>query len=126
MPTLAVRDRRYRGIQPLRYAADEVNGELKDFSVNISRLAVDAVAERIRIKRVTVMAGSHDVSTRATTLWRKSQLDQLLMPVIVDALALGAVYLIVWPDQHGQPRITPESAMNVAVNRHPITGEVST
>ena len=124
-PTLAVRDRRYRGVQPLRYAADEVNGELKDFSVNISRLAVDAVAERMRIKRLTVTAGSQDVSTRATVLWRKSQLDQLLMPVIVDALALGAVYLIVWPDQHGEPRITPESAMNVAVNRHPITGEVT-
>lgn len=123
-PVVASRDRRYRGIQPLRYAADQITGELKNFSVNVCRLAVDAVAERMRIKRVTVTAGGADVSQRASELWRASQLDQLLMPVIVDALALGAVYLMVWPDQHGKPRITPESSLNVAVKRHPITGEV--
>lgn len=124
-PVISTRDSRYRGRQPLRYAADDVTGDLKYFSVNICRLAVDAVAERMRIKRVSVSAGNSDVSTRATELWRASQLDQLLMPVIVDALALGSTYLIVWPDQHGIPRITAESAFNVAVDFHPITGEVT-
>lgn len=123
-PALVRRDKRYRGQQPLRYAADRVEGDLKDFSVNICRIAVDAVAERMRVAKVTAEVRGRDETARATRLWKYSNLDQRLMPIIVDALALGATHLIVWPDQHGTPRIVPESAMQVTVDYHPITGEV--
>lgn len=124
-PKISQRDRRYRGVQPLRYAADEVRGDLAYFGVNLCRLAVDSVAERMRIKRISVTTPAGDVSERASELWRISQLDQLLMPILVDALALGSTYLVVWPDSHGVPRITPESAMQVTVSRDPVTGEVT-
>lgn len=124
-PKISQRDRRYRGVQPLRYAADEVRGDLAYFGVNICRLAVDSVAERMRIKRISVTTPAGDVSARATELWRISQLDQLLMPILVDALALGSTYLVVWPDASGTPRITPESAMQVTVSRDPVTGKVT-
>lgn len=123
--SVSTRDNRYKGIQPLRYAADVVRGDLKYFSVNICRLAVDAVAERMRVKRVEVKARGRDVSDLATDLWRGSHLDQLLHPLIVDALALGSAYLIVWPDEEGLPVATPESARHVAVSRHPVTREVT-
>lgn len=119
------RDRRYQGIQPLRYAADDVTGDLKMFSVNLCKLAVDAVAERMRVTRVSArVRGQHDVSDRANELYLKSNLDQLLQPAIIDALALGAAYLMVWTDRHGRVTITSESAKQVAVSRDPITGEV--
>lgn len=118
------RDERYRGYAPLRFAADQISGDLKYFSVNLCRLAVDAVAERMKIKNLRATARGRDISTTANHLWRMSEMDQLIMPILVDTLALGASYLIVWNDQNGTPRITPESAFNVAVRRDPVTNEV--
>lgn len=118
------RDARYRGRQPLRYAADEVSGDLKMFGVNICKLAVDDVAERMRIKRLVVNARGRDVSAAATAVWVRSNMDQLLQPLLVDALALGESYLIVWVDGAGRTTITPESARQISVVRDPISGEV--
>lgn len=122
---IAARNNRYEGKQPLRFAADEVRGDLRLFNVNICRLAVDAVAERMRVKRLEVSVRGRDVSPVATELWRSSHLDQLMQPLLVDALALGSAYLIVWADESGTPVATPESAKHVAVSRHPVTGEVT-
>lgn len=124
-PVLARRDRLYRGEQPLRFAADEVRGDLKYFNVNICRLAVNDVAERMRIKKLQVAARGRDVSDVATRVWVRSNMDQLLQPLLVDALALGESYLIVWVDGRGRATITPEPASQVTVVRDPISGEVS-
>lgn len=124
LPAIVTRDERYRGKQRLRFTADEVSGDLKWFGVNLCRLAVDAVAERMRVKRVRATVRGRDVSARAQELWLHSNLDQLLSSVLVDALALGAAYLIVWVDASGVPTITPESAKNMAVSRDPINGAV--
>ena len=119
------REARYSGQAPLRYAADEVRGDLRTFGVNLCRLAVDAVAERMRVKRLTVASRGNDISAAVSAVWNRSQMDQLLQPLIVDVLALGSAYLMVWSDQFGNPVITPESARNVAVLRHPVTGDVT-
>lgn len=119
------RDTRYRGSGVLRFAADEIKGDLARFNVNYYRLAVDAVAERMRVKGFTATARGNDVSDRANAAWTRSHMDQLLQPFIVDVLALGSAYLIVWPDQRGNVTLTPESSRNVAAERHPITGEVT-
>lgn len=125
LPSIEGRDDRYSGRSPLRYAADEVRGDLKDFGVNLCRLAVDAVAERIRIKRITTTVRGRDYSPGIMAAWHRSQMDQLLQPLIVDVLALGSAYLIVWTDDLGRATITPESAHDMAVRRHPVTGEVT-
>lgn len=123
-PRIAARDNRYNGNVPLHYAADEIKDPaLKWFHVNLCRLAVDAIAERMRVKHVDVTARGHDVSAAIWNVWRASQMDQLLLPFLVDVLALGSAFLIVWPDQRGRVRITPESAKQMAVSRHPVTGE---
>lgn len=124
LPAIVARDDRYRGKQRLRFTADEVSGDLKWFGVNLCRLAVDAVAERMRVKRVEATVRGRDVSPRANELWLHSNLDQALNSVLVDALALGAAYLIVWVDASGVPTITPESAKSMAVRRDPINGAV--
>lgn len=122
--TVSRRERRYRGDVQLRYASTEVTGDLSMFGVNLCALAVDAVAERMRIKRFRVLVGERDVTERVAAAWRRSNMDQKLMPVLVDALALGACYLTVWPDSPGRPVITPESARHMIVARDPLTGEV--
>lgn len=122
--TVARREQRYRGDTQLRYASTEVTGDLALFGVNLCALAVDAVAERMRIKKFRVLVGERDVTERVRAAWRRSHMDQQLMPVLVDALALGACYLTVWPDTPGRPVITPESARHMTVARDPLTGEV--
>lgn len=118
------RDDRYRGDTKLKFATTEVTGELNHFGVNLCALAVDAVAERMRIKRFHVDAGGRDATANVRAAWRRSNMDQKLMPVLVDALALGSCYLTVWPDRPGRPIITPESARHMTVARDPLTGEV--
>lgn len=122
--TLVRRDDRYRGEHTLRYATTDIDGDLKHFGVNLCALAVDAVAERMRIKRFRVFVGNHDVTPAAQAAWNRSHMNQRLMPLLVDALALGATYLVVWPDKPGKPVITPESARQIVCEYHPVTGEV--
>ncbi|MFR9837523.1 phage portal protein [Corynebacterium striatum] len=124
-PIILERDRRYCGLQPLRYTSDEVTGDLKEFSVNICRLAVNSVAERIRPKRILASVGTEDFSETATQLWLDSNLDQVLQSVIADALALGSAYLITWTDQYGVPMITAESAKHVVTEHDPVNNEVT-
>lgn len=123
---VAERDRRYRGIQPLRFHVDDIeNKDLRNFSVNICRLAVNAVAERMKVKKVRAEVGGVDVSERLEAYWDSLGMDQRLQSAIVDALAVGSAYLIVWGDKLERPVITVESAEQVTVARDPITNEVT-
>lgn len=124
-PLIEQRDKRYRGLTPLRYAADEIAGDLKFFHVNVCRLSVAAVAERMRVRRVGATVRGRDVSERAGELWLASNMDQVLESVLADALALGSAYLLVWVDRHNVPRISAESARNMIATRDPVTGEVT-
>lgn len=123
-PAITRRDTRYKNEQKLRFTADEVKGDLATFGLPLCRLAVDAIAERMRITRLEVKARGRDVSARAMELWERSQFDQLLTPLLADTLALGSAYVIAWPDRHGRPRLTAESARNVVTRRDPVTGDV--
>lgn len=123
-PVVDERDRRYRGKVPLAFHADELTGDLKRFSVNIYRLAVNAVAERMRVTSIDADAYGRDYSARAWELWRAQNLDQTLQAVLAESMALGAAYWTVWTDSNGRPAITAESAAHMAVKRDPITGEV--
>lgn len=124
-PVIRERDRRYRGRQKLRYTIDEVKGDLEYFGVNLCRLAVNSVAERMRVKDLRATAGAEDVSGRAYELWVYSGMDQKLQSLLADALALGSAYVTVWVDRNGIPTITPESAEQVITSHNPITGEVT-
>lgn len=125
-PVVMERDRRYRGDQPLRFHVDEIdNKDLQTFSVNICRLAVNAVAERMKVKKVTAKANGVDVSDRMESYWDSLGMDQRLQSAIVDALAVGSAYLIVWGAKGNRPTITVESAEQVTVSRDPITSEVT-
>ncbi|MGP5644325.1 phage portal protein [Corynebacterium variabile] len=124
-PTIARRDMYYRGDQGLRFMADKVDPKMVGFTSNLARVAVTAVAERIRVEDVTASVDGRDVSEMARTLVRDSDLPMTLQSTIVDMLAVGSAYLIVWADEFGRPVVTGESAEQVAVERHPVTRAVT-
>lgn len=120
-PVVARRDMYYRGKQPLRFLADKVDASIMAFSSNLARVAVNAVAERIRLEDATATVDGRDVTEQARALLRDSDLPMTLQATLVDMLAVGSAYLIVWADEFGRPVVTGESAEQVAVERDPIT-----
>lgn len=123
-PTVARRDMYYRGRQPLRYLVDDVDKQLAGFNVNLCRVAVQALAERLRVTGFTVTVDGRDVSSRAWQLWTSSNMDMLLGSLLADSLALGSSYLVAWVDGAGRATVTGETAEHVAVERDPVTGGV--
>lgn len=123
-PVIQRRDLIFRGAQSLRFMAGKVDPRVMGFSSNLARVAVTAVAERIRLEDVQARVDGRDVSEAARKLIQDCDLPMLLQSIVVDALAVGSAYLIVWVDGYGRPVVTGESAEQVAVERDPITGGV--
>lgn len=114
-------DRYYTGTQPLAYLAPESKAALGNrfgiMASNIPRLAVTALAERLRI---TGFSGDPEVWTD----WIRNDLDQLSGVAHREALLLGDSFVIVWADRFGRPKVTVESARQVAVQCDPGTRQI--
>jgi hypothetical protein len=114
-------DRYYTGTQPLAFLSPEAKTALGNrFGVmasNIPRLAVTALAERLRI---TGFSGDPDLWAD----WVRNDLDQTSGVAHREALLLGDSFAIVWADQFGRPKVTVESAKQVAVLTDPGSREV--
>src|SRR6476660_3916636 len=85
---------------------------------NIPRLAVTALAERLRI---TGFAGDDGLHAD----WVRNDLDQTSGVAHREALLLGDSYVIVWAEQLGRPLATVESAKQVAVLTDPGTRQIT-
>lgn len=111
-------DRYYEGRQPLAFLAPEAKTALGNrFGVmasNIPRLAVTALAERLRI---TGFAGDAEVYKD----FLRCDMDQLSGVAHREALLLGDSFVIVWADRFGRPAVSVESAKQVAVLTDPGT-----
>ncbi|XTP33439.1 phage portal protein [Mycobacterium sp. TJFP1] len=109
-------DRYYTGNQPLAFLSPEAKVALGNrFGVmasNIPRLAVTALAERLRITGFSGDAG-------LWADWVRCDMDQLSGVAHREALLLGDSYVIVWADRYGRPNVTVESAKQVAVLTDP-------
>lgn len=114
-------DRYYAGLQPLAFLSPEARKALGDrfgrLATNLPRLAVTSLAERLR---VTGFSGA-DVWTD----WLRNDLDQESGVAHREALLLGASFVIVWADQFGRPKVTIESAKQVAVLTDPGTRRIT-
>lgn len=116
----ALLDRYYAGTQPLAYLAPEAKTALGDrfgrMASNIPRLAVTALAERLRL------TGFSDAGL--WTDWIRNDLDQTSAVAHREALLLGDSFVIVWADAAGRPKATVESAKQVAVQLDPGTRQI--
>ena len=108
-------DRYYNGTQPLAFLAPEakeaLNNRLGRMASNIPRLAVTALAERLRVTGFTGADVWPD--------WIANDLDQTSGIAHREALARGNAYAIVWARPDGSPRVTVESARQVSVVTDP-------
>lgn len=108
-------NRYYRGDQALSFTAPEVqkalNGRFPKVSVNYIRLAVNSVAERLRVTGFDNPA--------AWPLWLANNLDQRSALVHREALLTGAGYVSVWSNPDGTPRIAVESCREVVTQVDP-------
>lgn len=111
----------YRGTQPLAYlspeARDAIGHRFGRMATNLPRLAVTALAERLRI---TGFRTSEDVWGD----WLRNDLDQTAPIAHREALTLGECPVIVWAAPSGRPLVTVESATQVSVQRDPATREI--
>lgn len=112
--------RYYEGTQPLTFLSPEARASLNDrlstVSVNIPRLLVDSISERLRV------TGCSRPDTWAD--WQANDLDTMHRIAHREALLLGDAYAIVWARPDGSPLVTVESATQVAVQTDPATREV--
>ena len=115
-------DRYYEGRQALAFLAPEARTALGNrfgiMASNLPRLAVTAIAERLRISGF-----SGDPALWAD--WIRNDLDQTSGVAHREALLLGDSYVIVWADQFGRPRATVESAKQVAVLTDPGSRQIT-
>lgn len=116
----AVLESYYRGTQPLAFLAPEAKEALGArfgrMASNIPRLAVTAIAERLRV-----------VGFAGADVWRDwlaADMDQLAPVAHREALTLGEAYVIVWANAAGVPQLSVESAHQMAVQRDPASREV--
>lgn len=118
-------DKYYAGEQALAFLAPDSRKALGDrlsrMSVNIPKLAVTALAERLRVIGFA-RDGKPDLTVWQD--WISNDMDQLAVVAHREALTLGASYVIVWADQFGDPSVTVESARQVSVIRDPGTRRI--
>lgn len=110
-------ERYYAGSQPLAFLSPDAKKALGDrlgrMSSNIPRLAVNSVAERLR---VTGFTGA-DVWAD----WIRNDLDQLVPVLHREALLLGTGYALVWAGPDGRPQVSIESARQCSMTLDPGT-----
>lgn len=111
----------YQGKQPLAFLSPEAKAAMGNrlgvMASNIPRLAVTALAERLRVTGFT----GDDVWAD----WLRNDLDQLSGTVHREALLFGDSFVMVWADAQGRPKVTVESPKQVAVQRDPGTREIT-
>lgn len=113
----------YAGEQGSAYlsptAREAIGNRLQALPVNLTRVAVDVLAERLAVQGFT--AGDDDAGT--WDLWRGSGMVLGSAAVHLDSLLYGVGYVSVWTDAAGRPRIRQESPRCATVTLDPTTGE---
>lgn len=114
-------ERYYAGTQPLAFLSPESKAALGTrfgrMATNIPRVAVTSLTERLRV------TGFDGVEVWAD--WLRNDMDQESVVGHREALLLGSSYVIVWADKFGRPRVTVESAKQMACLRDPGTRTIT-
>lgn len=115
----------YRGQQPLAFLSPEARAALGTrfgrMASNIPRVAVTALAERLRITGFLI---DRQPAPALWEDWLRADLDQRVPIAHREALTLGESFVLVWADQAGAPQVTVESAHQCAVLRDPASRDV--
>jgi hypothetical protein len=123
-------DRYYDGRQPLNYLAPEIRAQvgrrLTSLVINWPRVIADSVQRRTYVEGFRV-GNSGGVDSELARLWQENDLDEGSQLAQLDALVHGSAFLMVWGNDRDPltPRITVESAHQVAVSRSAGSREIA-
>ncbi len=124
---LSVLDSYYSGTQPLSFlspkAREALGNRLRALTVGFPRLAVDALAERLRIVGFRDGQPGDPFDPVLWADWRRAGMVDGSAQAITEALTLGRSFVMVW-GQGGRPTVSVESPRQVAVARDPATRQV--
>lgn len=113
-------DRYFTGTQDLAFMCPEskiaLGSRFGRMASNIPRLAVTSLSERLRISGIT----GADVWPE----WQSCDMEMLATIAHTECLLLGNSYICVWAAPDGSPRVTVESARQVAVRADPGSREI--
>ena len=119
-PQLDKLDAYYKGSQQLSFLSPEakaaLHGRLKALSTNFPRLVVTSLAERLTVTGFT-RDGVPDLDL--WRLWERDGMGEQSAVAHREALTHGRSFALVWARPDGSPRVTIESAKQVAVSRDP-------
>ncbi len=126
-PTLRALDAYYEGRQPLAFVAPEVRAQIGDrlppVVVNWPRIVADSVQRRSSVEGFRVGAGG-EADADLWDIWQDNDLDEWAALGQLDSLVHGRAALLVWTADDGAPRITVESAHEVAFVYRPGTRDI--
>lgn len=127
VPALSVLDHYFAGTQPMAFlsaeAKEALGNRLRALSINYAAMGVTALTERLRIEGFR--SADEGLTARIWEAWESNDLTEGQHLVHTDALALGRSFVAVWTDGQGRAVASPESAREVAVQRDPVTREVT-
>jgi len=85
------------------------------FADNLCSGVVDAVADRLIVTGFSIESGPESAANDVWAIWTANRMDHRAGEVHSEALTAGDAYVIIWPDQDGNPTIYPQDAANVTV-----------
>lgn len=120
-PLIGRRRAYWAGKQPAAFLTSKtiasLDARLRSLSINLPRLYVGTVCERLDLMDVTVSEAD------AGRLFREAGGVRLAPMVHTDVLATGSAYVTAWTDGRGRPRLSADSAETVHVHTDQLTGE---
>lgn len=114
----------FEGVGPLAFVAPDemeaVHPRLRGFNINLNRLVVTSISERLR---VSGWGGADGAA--ASEIWQRCDLDLHSRSAFNEALLLGRSCLICWIGEDGRAHVSVESAQQVSVQSDPGTREIT-
>lgn len=124
---LHVLDEYWNGTQPAAYLSPEareaLGNRLRGLSVNLPRLAVTSLTERLQVNGFKA-DGDDSADESLWRIWRRNSMEEMSVQAHTDALVYGRSFVMVWAGPDGQPVISVESPRNTAVTYDPATRQV--
>jgi hypothetical protein len=112
----------YCGRQPLAFVSETFlkafGSRFRIFSANFMALVVDTHRQRLQVQGIRI--GDHSTgSTDAWDWWQRNRLDAESQTAFTESLVKGIVYILVWPNEKGEPEASVESPLQVVVETVP-------
>lgn len=109
----------YEGKHDLTFASEKFwnafGPMFRAFSDNLCAPVVDACADRLNIVGFGSEDAKTDESKAAWDIWQANRMDQRATEVHTESLISGDAYVIVWPDELGEPRLYANCGQHVNV-----------